>query len=145
MKDALQKENFDYDGYERIFTQVFALLKPLGTKIFRQDDGNFATALYDVITIGVAENYDYYKSQPSEVILNKIDKEVRKDTILIKLSRRGGNNQKDRIINRLTEAKRIFGNINHLRYSSSLYFLLPITNYPLPASTDTISVQPDMI
>ena len=145
MKDALEKENFDYDGYERIFTQVFALLKPLGTKIFRQDDDNFATALYDVITIGVAENYDYYKSQPSEVILNKIDKEVRKDTILIKLSRRGGNNQKDRIINRLTEAKRIFGNINHLRYSSSLYFLLPITNYPLPASTDTISVQPDMI
>ena len=112
MKDALENESFDYDGYQKIFTQVFALLKPLGRKIFRQDDGNFATALYDVITIGVAENYDDYKSQPSEVILNKIDKEVRKDTILIKLSRRGGNNQKDRIINRLTEAKRIFGNIN---------------------------------
>jgi len=112
MKDALENESFDYDGYKKIFTQVFALLKPLGRKIFRQDDGNFATALYDVITIGVAENYDDYKSQPSEVILNKIDKEVRKDTILIKLSRRGGNNQKDRIINCLTEAKRIFGNIN---------------------------------
>ena len=112
MKDALENENFDYDGYERIFTQVFELLQPLGRKVFRQDDGNFATALYDVVTIGVAENYDYYKSQPLDVILNKINQEVRTDTILIKFSRRGGNNQKDRIINRLTEAKRIFGNIN---------------------------------
>ncbi|QYX32317.1 DUF262 domain-containing protein [Sphaerospermopsis torques-reginae] len=112
MKDALEDEHFDYEGYRKIFTQVFALLQPLGRKIFRQNDGNFATALYDVITIGVAENYDYYKSQPSDVILNKINKEVRTDTILIKFSRRGGNNQKDRIINRLTEAKRIFGNIN---------------------------------
>jgi uncharacterized protein with ParB-like and HNH nuclease domain len=112
MKDALENESFDYDGDKKIFTQVFALLKPLGRKIFRQDDGNFATALYDVITIGVAENYDYYKSQPSEVILNKIDGEVRKDENLKKVSRREGNNQKDRITNRLTEAKRIFGNIN---------------------------------
>jgi len=111
MKDALEKENFDYEGYERIFTQVFALLKPLGREIFRQKDGNFATALYDVITIGVGENYDYYKSQDLEVIRNKL-KEVDKDSVLIKFSRRGGNNQKDRIINRLTEAKRIFGNIN---------------------------------
>ncbi|MDM3855100.1 MAG: DUF262 domain-containing protein [Aphanizomenon gracile PMC649.10] len=111
MKDALENESFDYEGYERIFTQVFALLQPLGREIFRQKDGNFATALYDVITIGVGENYDYYKSQDLEVIRNKL-KEVDKDSVLIKFSRRGGNNQKDRIINRLTEAKRIFGNIN---------------------------------
>ncbi|PPJ62266.1 GmrSD restriction endonuclease domain-containing protein [Cuspidothrix issatschenkoi] len=111
MKDALENENFDYEGYRKIFTQVFALLKPLGREIFRQKDGNFATALYDVITIGVGENYDYYKSQDLEIIRNKL-KEVDKDSVLIKFSRRGGNNQKDRIINRLTEAKRIFGNIN---------------------------------
>ncbi|MEB3149802.1 MAG: DUF262 domain-containing protein, partial [Sphaerospermopsis sp.] len=111
MKDALENENFDYEGYRKIFTQVFALLKPLGREIFRQKDGNFATALYDVITIGVGENYDYYKSQDLELIRNKL-KEVDKDSVLIKFSRRGGNNQKDRIINRLTEAKRIFGNIN---------------------------------
>lgn len=111
MKNALENENFDYEGYRKIFTQVFALLKPLGREIFRQKDGNFATALYDVITIGVGENYDYYKSQDLELIRNKL-KEVDKDSVLIKFSRRGGNNQKDRIINRLTEAKRIFGNIN---------------------------------
>ncbi|MTJ11646.1 DUF262 domain-containing protein [Anabaena sp. UHCC 0187] len=113
MKDALDKESFDYARYKQIFSEVFALLKPLGKKIFRQQDGNFATALYDVITIGVAENYDYYKSQQQKVILDKINEEVRTDTTLRKFSRQGGNNQKARIINRLTEAKRIFGNIKN--------------------------------
>ena len=112
MKDALDNKSFDYARYEKIFSEGFALLKPLGKQIFRQKDGNFATALYDVITIGVAENYDYYKSQPSSVISNKIN-EVRNDSVLIKFSRRGGNNQKARIINRLTEAKRIFGNMKN--------------------------------
>jgi hypothetical protein len=96
----------------RMYEDKEIVIKPAFQRYFRWDDGNFATALYDVITIGVAENYDYYKSQPSDVILNKINQEVRTDTILIKFSRRGGNNQKARIINRLREAKRIFGNIN---------------------------------
>ncbi len=110
MKSALDNENFDYDRYRQIFAQVFALLKPLGKEIFRhQRNGQFATALYDVITIGVGENYDYYRSQPTKVISDKIKNEVRTDEILKRFSRRGGNNQKDRIINRLREARRIFG------------------------------------
>jgi len=109
MKSALEKEDFDYARYKKFFAEVFALLKPLGRDIFRQKDGQFATALYDVITIGVGENYDYYQSQPPQVILDKINNEVRTDIILRKFSRKGGNNQKTRIINRLQEARRIFG------------------------------------
>lgn len=110
MKSALEKEDFDYARYKKFFAEVFALLKPLGRDIFRQKkDGQFATALYDVITIGVGENYDYYQSQPPQVILDKINNEVRTDNILRKFSRKGGNNQKTRIINRLQEARRIFG------------------------------------
>ncbi len=109
MKLALDDDHFDYAKYERDFTNVFALLRPLGRDIFRQADGKFATALYDVITIGVGENYSYYKSKSSKVISDKIDREVRTDAVLRKFSRRGGNNQRERIINRLREAKRIFG------------------------------------
>lgn len=109
MKSALDDKEFDYDGYKQIFSQVFALLKPLGKGIFRLPDGQFATALYDVITIGVGENYDYYQSQPPEVILNKINNEVRTNDIFMKSSIRGGDNPKTRIINRLREARRIFG------------------------------------
>jgi len=109
MKSALDNEGFDYAKYGKIFSEVFALLSPLGRDIFRQKDGKFATALYDVITIGVGENYEYYyKDGPSELISDRI-KEVLNDDVLKKLSRRGGNNQKTRIINRLKEAKRIFG------------------------------------
>ena len=113
MRDALQNKKFDYEGYEKIFTNVFALLhqSPLNRSIFRQKKGGqFATSLYDVITIGVGEHYDFYKKQTPQAILLKIDNEVRKDEVLLKFSRKGGNNQKGRIVNRLKEAKRIFGN-----------------------------------
>lgn len=109
MKAALDNKNFDYSGYETVFKNLFTLLKPLGKQIFRQRDNRFATALYDVITIGIGENYDYYKSQSEKLILDKINNEVRKDAVLIKFSRKGGNNQRHRILNRLKEAKRIFG------------------------------------
>lgn len=115
MKRALENSDFEYEKYEKIFTDVFALLnkQPLDSSIFRQKKGGqFATALYDVITIGVGEHFDFYKEQTPEIILNKIDNEVREDKVLIKFSRKGGNNQKGRIKNRLREAERIFGNKN---------------------------------
>jgi hypothetical protein len=113
MKEALENKSFDYEKFEKIFADVFALLNkpPLSSSIFRQQKGGqFATSLYDVITIGVGEHYDFYKSQLPDTILKKIDNEVRTDKVLIKFSRQGGNNQKERIINRLREANRIFGN-----------------------------------
>lgn len=111
MKDALENSNFDYAGYEKLFADVFALLNkpPLNQSIFRQKDGKFATSLYDVITIGISENYDTYKNAQPETILKKINDEVRTDAVLLKFSRRGGNNQVSRIVNRLKEAQRIFG------------------------------------
>ncbi|MEY4905775.1 MAG: hypothetical protein RLZZ292_3590 [Bacteroidota bacterium] len=109
MKAALDNKDFDYDSHEKLFVSVFNLLKPLGSTIFRQKDKRFATSLYDVITIGIAEHYDFYKNQPVNIILDKINNEVRTDAVLLKFSRKGGNNQKIRIINRLKEAKRIFG------------------------------------
>ena len=89
MKLALSNKDFDYQLYESVFSNVFSLLKPLGKNIFRQSDGNFATSLYDVITIGVGENYDFYKDQSTDVIIHKIQ-EVRQDDNLRKFSRRGG-------------------------------------------------------
>jgi hypothetical protein len=108
MKSALEDKDFEYAKYRKVFADVFALLKPFGKSIFRQKDGHFATSLYDVVTIGVAENYEHYKSKNADVILKKINEEVRTDSVLKKFSRRGGNNQRNRILNRLKEARRIF-------------------------------------
>ncbi len=109
MESALKDISFNYNEYEAIFNEVFRILNPLGKNIFRQKDGAFATALYDVITFGIANNISIYKQVSIDVIIQKIDEEVRKDETLLRFSRRGGNNQKTRITNRLREAKRIFG------------------------------------
>ena len=109
MREALDNPKFDYEKLELIFSEVVDLLKTQGKNIFRQNDGRFATALYDTIMIGIAENISLYQGTGSATLINQKIAEVRKDSVLIKFSRRGGNNQKDRILNRLKEANRIFG------------------------------------
>lgn len=107
MKKALEDKSFDYVKYEDIFSNVFSLLKPLGKEIFHKR-GRLITTIYDIITIGVAENYDYYKSNEPKIIINKIKQNENSIDTIIKSS--SGNGQKGRIINRLKEAQRIFGN-----------------------------------
>lgn len=110
MREALDNKEFNYKALENVFNEVINVLKPLGKDIFRQPNGMFATALYDTIMIGVAENISKYKGELSLTLLETKIKVVRSDEVLIKFSRRGGNNHKDRILNRLKEANRIFGN-----------------------------------
>jgi len=110
MEEALKNSTFEYDRYKDIFKRVFAVLRPLGYKIFRQKNGDFATSLYDVITYGIAVNLEKYERVSKEMILNLIDNKVRTDENLLRFSRRGGNNQKTRITNRLKVAKEIFAN-----------------------------------
>ena len=109
MRDALDNTSFDYEKLENIFNEVVTVLKPIGKGIFRQHNGMFATALYDTIMIGVAENISLYKDSSSVNRIKDKVREVRSDKVLIKFSRRGGNNHKVRITNRLKEANRIFG------------------------------------
>ena len=110
MENALKDKYFDYAKYKTVFMRTFAVLCPLGCKIFRQKNGDFATALYDVITYGIATNLKKYEGMPKEQIIQLINEKVRTDENLLKVSRRGGNNQRARIINRLKLAKEIFAN-----------------------------------
>lgn len=109
MREALDNPSFDYKKYETIFNEVLEILNPLGKEIFRQPDNAFATALFDTIMIGIAENIALYKGANAlDLIKGKIV-ELRDDQVLLKFSRKGGNNQRHRILNRLKEANRIFG------------------------------------
>jgi hypothetical protein len=107
MKKSLENGNFDYTKYETIFSNVFSLLKPLGKEIFRRR-GRLITTIYDIVTIGVAENYDDYKYHPPQIITEKI--EQNKDSINVIIKSSSGNGQRSRIVERLHEAQRIFGN-----------------------------------
>jgi uncharacterized protein with ParB-like and HNH nuclease domain len=110
MKSALEDQNFDYGKYEKIFNETIDILLSLKENIFHhKSNSQFATALYDTIMIGVAENIQKYKSPDSKIILKQKTDSVKTDEVLIKFSRKGGNNQRGRILNRIKEANRIFG------------------------------------
>lgn len=108
MKGALQNEHYDYDGHKKLFMRVFKVIVKLGYKVFRQNNGMFATSLYDVITYGVAINIEKYEKQEASQILKLINDKVRKNDNFLRFSRRGGNNQKERIVNRIKVAKELF-------------------------------------
>ncbi len=109
MRDAVNNDEYDYIGLENKFNEVIEILKPHGNKIFRHSNGDFATALYDAIMIGVSENIQKYKGPSKFDLLKEKLEEIKKDEVLIKFSRKGGNNQQSRIKNRIKEANRIFG------------------------------------
>ena len=108
MKRALQDTNFNYPAHRNIFIRVFKILNKLGKGIFNQNNGMFATSLFDVITYGIAINVDKYESTDPIMIQKIIDEKVRKNETFLKVSRRGGNNQKERIVNRIKVAKDVF-------------------------------------
>ena len=108
MKSALQNESYDYVGHKELFIRVFKVLVKLGYKIFRKSNGVFATALYDVITYGIAINIDKYETGDPKEIMKVIKEKLHKNDTFLKFSRRGGNNQKERIVNRIKIAKEVF-------------------------------------
>lgn len=109
MRDAVNNNSYNYFDLEQRFNEVVSILKPHTKTIFRHSNAEFATALYDTIMIGVAENINKYKNPDNlDKLTDKIN-EVKTDEVLIKFSRKGGNNQQTRIKNRLREANRIFG------------------------------------
>lgn len=109
MKEAIEDVKFDYDSIKRTFNEVFKILAPVGSDVYRQKNSKkFATSLYDVITIGIAKNIAKYKDKSADNIREFIFSSVHTDENILKCSRRGGNNQKERIINRLKVAEDLF-------------------------------------
>jgi hypothetical protein len=106
MQTALGNKNFDYKKQTIIFENLFTLLGPLGKDIFRRR-GRFITTIYDIVTVGVAENYDFYKDQSPQIIRDKIEQNKAEIDEIIKSS--SGNGQRSRIVDRLNMAQRIFG------------------------------------
>ena len=64
--------------------------------------------LQHLCTIGIAKNIDKYENISAEDIKSFIFSQVHSDENILKCSRRGGNNQKARIINRLKVAEDLF-------------------------------------
>lgn len=107
MRKNVSNQDFDYDRAFAIFNRVFNLLGQLeNDRVFRADKGPFSTNIFDVITIGVATNIDYYESQPIDVLKNKI--EALKSGDLLKTTTSGKVSSKNRNLKRIELGKSFF-------------------------------------
>lgn len=110
MRQSVENKLFNYSKYEQVFNQTVNILSPLGSKIFRTGNNDFATAVYDTTMIGVAENIHLYGGIKMENLKNKIEI-VKSDEKYKSITRSGGNNSFQRVKKRLEFSKEIFGSI----------------------------------
>lgn len=109
MDQATKPNAFEPELYKSIFIEVLELINTVGDdKLFRNDRGLFVPALFEGITIGIAEHIHIYRGNP-KLVLDKIS-ELRKDTEFKRFSG-SASNSRSRIKNRLTRANQIFSSI----------------------------------
>lgn len=109
MEKCVNDDYFDYDSYEKIFTDVLSLLAALDDmSLFKNDRNTFVPALYEGILIGVAQNYELYKDNKS-MLIERIN--MLKNDGEFKSFSGSASNSKNRIKRRLTRANEIFSNV----------------------------------
>lgn len=106
MEKEVVNPNFDKSYYSIIFRDVLQLLDKVGDdKIFRNHNNLFVPALFEGITIGIAQNIDNYRNDlatlQERIAQIKSDDEYRRYS-------GSASNSKSRIRNRLRRAQEIF-------------------------------------
>lgn len=62
MKIAVGNPEFEYDKFQNLFKRTIHLLSHIGNEVFLASNYGFSTSLFEGITIGVANNIDYYEN-----------------------------------------------------------------------------------
>lgn len=108
MEQAVKNKHFEYDEYQSLFKEVLGIIDSLGDEnVFRNENKSFVPALYEGITIGVAQNLAIYRE--SIELLRKKIAELKKDDDFKKFSG-SASNSRSRIKKRLSRASAIFQN-----------------------------------
>jgi|SRR5665647_263358 len=106
MEKAVTSGEFNKDYFKAIFTQVINLIYNAGgEKIFRNERNLFVPALFEGITIGVAQNLGRYLKDP-DLLAQKMGL-IKSDVDFKKFSGTASNS-KSRVKNRLGRANEIF-------------------------------------
>jgi len=106
MKDSIEHDTLDFVELEDTFKKNIQILSPLGSSIFRGRNGIFSSSLFDGVMVGIASYIDYYSTATSAEILGKIEL-LKNDSDFSKFSG-SASNSKDRVMGRVTTARRIF-------------------------------------
>jgi len=108
MSRAVSNPEFDYHTYENRFVEVLNILERLeDTSIFKTSSNQFIPAIYEGITIGIAQNIEKYRVN-NNLLKAKIE-ELKVDSYFKKYSG-SASNSKNRIKNRLKRVQEIFSN-----------------------------------
>jgi hypothetical protein len=108
MGEAVRDPKFDYCKFQDIFVRTVHLLSDLGKGIFLTSNGLFSTSLFEGITIGVANNIDFYEK--NKYMLNDKIKEIKKDNEFNSYMGSSASS-KNRVKGRIRRAIRIFEHI----------------------------------
>lgn len=106
MEESVKSGTFDKTYYLTLFKEVISLISQVGDeRTFRNQNNLFVPALYEGITIGIAQNIDRFREN-QELLLQKID-EIKQDVDYRRFSGTASNS-KSRVKNRLKRANEIF-------------------------------------
>lgn len=106
IEKEVESNTFDKEFYRQLFNEVIAFLAEVGNeKIFRNERNLFVPALFEGITIGIAQNIEKYRTD-KKLILPKIQ-ELKSDKDFKRFSG-SASNSRSRIKNRLKRANEIF-------------------------------------
>lgn len=109
MQTSVKDGNFDVEKYRKLFIDVMVLLeKNCDDNVFRNERNTFVPALFEAITLGVAENIEIYQDNTDR--LNNQIAVLKQDSEFKRFSG-SASNSKSRIRNRLGRVKEIFGNV----------------------------------
>lgn len=105
MKKVVKGGDFDEECGVALIS-VLHLLKPLGKEVFRLSNHNFSASLFDMICVGIAENFQKYSHANEDQIIEKIN-QLKGDKDLRKYIGSGAGT-KHRVRHRLNLSRRIF-------------------------------------
>lgn len=91
---------------ENLFIRVITLLKPIGKDVFRGTNQVFSTSLYDCVTVGIAKFIEFYESQRTDILIERIN--LLKEDEAFKKSSGSSSGSKSRIFKRIEVANEIF-------------------------------------
>ncbi len=105
MRDAV-KDASKIPLLEEAFNEVIKILKPIGMDVFRGANAVFSTSLYDCIMLGIGKNFKYYKTERTDLIIERINKLKASDSF--RKASGSASASKSRIIKRFEVADEFF-------------------------------------
>jgi len=110
MKEIIKDGAFNFETGRRSFSEVIQLLSPMGKEVFKGtgNTGPFSTSVYDIVMVGIALNFNHFKSMPTDELRDFIEKTKNKEEFRDLRGAGVATNSKARVAKRIDLTKKLF-------------------------------------